>query len=45
MVIFQFGDLFGFGTPTLLNSRFTTVLVIALLDTVEVTPFFQILFL
>ena len=27
-----------------LNSRFTTVLLITLLDTVEVTPFFQIFY-
>ena len=31
-------------TCKVLNSRFTTVLVITLLDTVEVTPFFQIFF-
>ena len=31
-------------TCKVLNSRFTTVLLIALLDTVEVTPFFQIFF-
>ena len=31
-------------TCKLLNSRFTTVLLITLLDTVEVTPFFQIFF-
>ena len=29
-------------TCKVLNSRFTTVLLITLLDTVEVTPFFQI---
>ena len=32
-------------TCKVLNSRFTTVLLITLLDTVEVTPFFQIFFL
>ena len=31
-------------TCKVLNSRFTTVLLITLLDTVEVTPFFQIFF-
>ena len=31
-------------TCKVLNSRFTTVLPITLLDTVEVTPFFQIFF-
>ena len=31
-------------TCKVLNSRFTTVLLITLLDTMEVTPFFQILF-
>ena len=31
-------------TCKVLNSRFTTVLLITLLDTVEVTPFFQICF-
>ena len=31
-------------TCNVLNSRFTTVLFITLLDTVEVTPFFQIFF-
>ena len=31
-------------TCKILNSRFTTVLLISLLDTVEVTPFFQFLF-
>ena len=31
-------------TCKVLNSRFTTVLLITLLDTVEVTPFFQFLF-
>ena len=31
-------------TSKVLNSRFTTVLLISLLDTVEVTPFFQFLF-
>ena len=31
-------------TCKVLNSRFATVLLIALLDTVEVTPFFQIFF-
>ena len=31
-------------TCKVLNSRFTTVLLITLLDTVEVTPFFQIIF-
>ena len=31
-------------TCKVLNSRFTTVLLITLLDTVDVTPFFQIFF-
>ena len=31
-------------TSKVLNSRFTTVLLISLLDTVEVTPFFQFFF-
>ena len=32
-------------TCKVLNSRFTTVLLVTLLDTVEVTPFFQFFFL
>ena len=45
ITIKQFTSLnWQFTSCKVLNSRFTTVLLITLLDTVEVTPFFQIFF-